>query len=104
MDGWTLRELARFGPRITGSHLVADRDLSVHRPCSATCCRSLVRLSILEAAIRGLRVSCVQDRCMSHCRGSGQTVRVASRNFLTICLTRFITFLVAFRVTTHVLG
>jgi hypothetical protein len=31
-------------------------------------------------------------------------IRVASRNFLTICLTRFITFWVAFRVTTHVFG
>jgi hypothetical protein len=30
--------------------------------------------------------------------------RVASRNFLTICLTRFITFSVPFRVTTHVFG
>jgi hypothetical protein len=35
---------------------------------------------------------------------SGHPVRVASRNFLTICLTRFITFSVTFRVTTHVFG
>ena len=33
-----------------------------------------------------------------------QGIRVASRNFLTICLTRFLTFWVAFRVTAHVLG
>ena len=32
------------------------------------------------------------------------SVRVASRNFLTICLPRFLTFWVAFRVTTHVFG
>jgi hypothetical protein len=32
------------------------------------------------------------------------TIRVASRNFLIICLTRFITFPGAFRVPTHVFG
>jgi putative transposase len=75
-------------------HTIAD--VFIVDPSSRKCIGRPTLTVAVDVATR-----CIAGICLSL---EAPSIRVASRNFLTICLTRFITFSVTFRVTTHVFG
>ena len=92
------------------TELVKIRDLVARGDMNAIVSQYPVRESgVLGGLAKGLRFLGQQDYEKAALTRIGadkvlQSIRVASRNFLTICLTQFITFPITVRVTADVFG